>query len=320
MRIVDWRNVAHHLVEPLIAGEVERWRRDLMWDAAGLWQAIVEGRRAGHVSGFVAVDDRGVPAGWTTFGLHRGILQVAALDGTSGEAVRALLDAIVTSPEARFAERYHGFVLSSHRRQTAALERRRFAVERFRYLVKPFADRDAEDGAGPALAPSLRAVNWSDESAPDVVRLLSRAYEGVPTARAFAPRARLDEWTAYVGQLLLTSGCGTLVPDASIEARDGDGRLAGVLITTRLADATWHVAQVAVEPGHQRSGVGRWMVVEACRRARECGMARMTLLVSERNTAARRLYATLGFDETQAAFLFASRERVTRVAARATCA
>jgi ribosomal protein S18 acetylase RimI-like enzyme len=324
VRIVDWRNVPHRLVEPLIAREVERWRRELAWDAGSLWQLVVEGRRAGHLSGFVALDADGVAVGWTTFGLHRGILQVAALDGTSGEAVRALLDAVVESPEAGFAERYQGFVLARHRRVAAAFERRRFAIEAFQYHVKNLQS-DAVHGAAAGeetLTPpsAFEPVAWSDDRVPDAVRLLARAYEGSLTARAFAPRGRLDEWTAYVGQLLLTEGCGTLVPDATLGLRDPQDRLVGVLIVTCLSARTWHIAQVAVDPGLQGAGAGRWMVREVCRRARERGVADVSLLVSERNTGARRLYDRLGFSDTGFAFLFASRERITRVAARTSCA
>lgn len=323
MRIEDWRNVPNPVVESLVAREVDRWWQDLSWDAAALWQSIIDGRRAGHVAGFVALDDRGNPAGWTTFGLHRGILQLGALDGTSGEAVRALLDAVVDSPEARFAERYHAFVLSGHRRLAAALQRRRFSIEPFLYLVKPLGAEGAavdSEASAPVLPSGFRASAWSDESAPDVVRLLARAYAGIPTAQAFAPRGRLDEWTAYVGQLLLTPGCGTLVPEATLEVRGDDRQLAAVVVTTRLADATWHIAQVVVDPECQGGGVGRWLVEQACRLAKAAGVAGITLLVSERNTTARRLYARLGFAETASEFLFASRERVTRVASRASCA
>lgn len=58
-----------------------------------------------------------------------------------------------------------------------------------------------------------------------------------------------------------------------------------------------HVTNVAVHPAWRRMGLGRALMQELMRRAGLCGATRLTLEVRPSNTAARRLYAALGFEE-----------------------
>ena len=94
--------------------------------------------------------------------------------------------------------------------------------------------------------------------------------------------------------------------DSCVARPDGPYRLAGVVLVTRLAATTAHIAQSAVDRRAERRGVGRLRVDEACGRARRAGCDRITLLVGGRNARARRLYDTSGFVET-ASFISAGR-------------
>lgn len=58
-----------------------------------------------------------------------------------------------------------------------------------------------------------------------------------------------------------------------------------------------HITNVAVHPDYRMNNIGRALMLEMIRRAVLMGIARMTLEVRPSNAAARRLYATLGFEE-----------------------
>lgn len=58
-----------------------------------------------------------------------------------------------------------------------------------------------------------------------------------------------------------------------------------------------HITSVAVHPHHRGNGIGRALMQEMVRRAAIMGINKMTLEVRPSNTAARHLYATLGFIE-----------------------
>lgn len=58
-----------------------------------------------------------------------------------------------------------------------------------------------------------------------------------------------------------------------------------------------HILNVAVHPKHRRHGIGALLLHEALREARDLHTEAVTLEVRRGNTAARRLYAALHFEE-----------------------
>jgi len=58
-----------------------------------------------------------------------------------------------------------------------------------------------------------------------------------------------------------------------------------------------HITNLAVSPAHRTNKIGRALMLEMIRRAVLSGVVRMTLEVRPSNRIARRLYASLGFEE-----------------------
>jgi hypothetical protein len=56
IHVQDWRRSTPEEIEPLLALEREAWLRDLDWDVRAAWQAVEPARRAGTLSGVVAID------------------------------------------------------------------------------------------------------------------------------------------------------------------------------------------------------------------------------------------------------------------------
>lgn len=309
MRLEDWRESPPDRLAPLFEQECDRWRRHLGWDAQPLFALVERTRGAGGLPGLIAVDDDGHVAGWCYATLHEGLLFIGALHGERAEVVRALLDAVLATPEASYARGYRCFMFPETPAVTAALVRRRFDVKPFLYLSRPIA-------GGTDVAVPAPTRGWQPEDLPETVRLMARAYAGTEGGRCFAPGGRLEEWAAYLAQIARTPACGTWLPEASFACPPdagvaGPGLLA-VLIATRLAGETAHVAQVAVDPQWRGRGIAAALVEASAARAAASGATRQTLLVAESNATARRLYARLGFVETTS-FVFADRARISRV-------
>lgn len=79
-------------------------------------------------------------------------------------------------------------------------------------------------------------------------------------------------------------------------ARDEQGRLVGVLLAWHVVDEVT-LLDVAVRGTRRREGHGRALVEELLAWAKEAGARLCLLEVRTSNTAARSLYATLGFEE-----------------------
>jgi ribosomal protein S18 acetylase RimI-like enzyme len=284
---VDWRQADTKELAALYANEIRRWSASLGWDTASSWDQIELGRRIGTVSGLLAFDAHGAILGWTFYLLHRDVLQIGGFAAASETITTALVDGILSSAIAARAQAVTLFAFTDAPGLADALTQRGLAVNHYDYLSKALAP-------GPGWRP--RDVRrWRTDDAAAAATLLATAYPGADHARPFAPQGIAAEWREYVGQIVTTAGCGTIMPDGCLVVPSGPNRIAGVVLVTKLAATTAHIAQIAVEPQAQRRGLGRLLVSAACASASEAGCGRMTLLVDGRNNVARRLYEASGF-------------------------
>jgi carbon storage regulator len=285
---VDWRTADAETVAELYADEHRRWLDSLGWESASSWQRVEAGRRSGVVDGRLAIDGSGALVGWTFYLVHEGALQVGAFIAASDDATKALINEVFTSAAAASARAITLFAYPKASGLAQALAARGLAVEDYEYLIKPLTPL-------PLPAGSYRPWRRADTKA--TAALFAQAYPGADAARPFASNGTPAEWQEYVTQLVERSGCGVHMPESSFVAIE-DGRLAGAVLTTRLASATAHIAQIAVAPEFERRGIGRLLLHAAETSAAAAGCSRMSLLVGASNERARRLYDAVGFVAT----------------------
>jgi ribosomal protein S18 acetylase RimI-like enzyme len=95
---------------------------------------------------------------------------------------------------------------------------------------------------------------------------------------------------SFVETLVLRSGCGRFLPDASWIV---DG--AGVVLASQLSDGNGHLCQVSVVPGMQSRGLGRVLVASSLAAFHRHGLGAASLSVTVDNVRAYGLYTDLGF-------------------------
>jgi ribosomal-protein-alanine N-acetyltransferase len=196
------------------------------------------------------------------------------------------------------------------------LAARGFLVERFLYLSRPIdasapgagARHREEAGGGLLAAFDLTVRDWRDDDRHEAGALLAASYSPA-AARHFAPTGAPQEWARYVTGVMEQGGCGTLDRHATRVVWQGR-RMRAVALVTELAAETSHLAQLAVHPDCRGRGIAAALVGDALASAAAAGRAALTLLVSERNAAGRRLYGRFGF-EPRGAFIAARRDAVT---------
>ncbi|MFI5179760.1 MAG: GNAT family N-acetyltransferase, partial [Vicinamibacterales bacterium] len=273
--------------------------------------ALVErARRLGTLPGFIVRGPDGDLRGWTYYLLHHGSLQIGAVSALADEDTEALIDAVLASPESAVADDVTLFAFASAPGVEAHLGRRGFIVERYRYLRRPIdADRTPATSVTDLVGGEPAGAARLDRTA--LAALLEGAYPREPGARPFARAGGSEAWLEYVTQLLTTAGCGAFLPECSV-IEDEDGRPTAAALVTRIAPDTAHLAQIAVARGAQARGRGRRLLETALARADRSGFTAMTLLVSDGNAAARRLYEGLGF-EMVTSFVSAVRDQPRRL-------
>lgn len=302
MTVLDWRTCAAADVAACYERARAEWSARYLWDTTDNWNAVEAGRVSGRLPGYLAWDTGAAPAGWCFYLRHRSSVQIGGLVGESPAVVEGLLDRILTSPEAADEGRAMAFVPNGPAFLSDVFTARGFAVRVFHYLTCTLHGVEVSEECG------CRSYHTGRLAA--IAHLLARAYPGADPARPFAPGGSSNEWLEYSAQLAATTGCGSLLPWASVVAEGADStqRLVGAVLTTAIGPAIGHVAQVAVDPAAQAQGIGGRLLRTALARLRARGFTHATLLVADDNHRARDWYGRLGF-EPRGAFVSATAPR-----------
>lgn len=86
-------------------------------------------------------------------------------------------------------------------------------------------------------------------------------------------------------------------PDGRLLLATVDGRTVGTVALRNIGGGTCEMKRMYVDTAAHGQGIGRALAVALVDQARELGYARMRLDTSRRQTAAIRLYRSLGFQE-----------------------
>ncbi|MBS1818548.1 MAG: GNAT family N-acetyltransferase [Acidobacteria bacterium] len=296
MPLFDWRDLDPDLLNEVWAEQEARWSERLCWDSRPNWTQVEQERASGRLPGLALVEGRRV-TGWCFFLVHQDTLQIGGFEAESSAATRTLLDGVLHMVDPHVAPSGAMlFAFSGAPGLAPALAARGFDIEPYLYLVRDLASaREVHT-----------ALEWNIDAAAQLPVLLAAAYGEPSPARPFARHGLMTEWREYAAQLLGSTACGWFEPALSAASFAPDGRLEAAVVTTMIRHDTAHIAQVAVDPGRRGGGMATSMLQAVCARAHARKVERLSLLVSERNLSARRLYDHLGFHET-ASFTAAGR-------------
>jgi len=281
---LDWRDAIPSDIAPLYAREQEYWLGALRWDATTAWREIEQARVTWGLPGFLVLDAARGVRGWAYYLTEGETMHLGGIVSDSPDATAALVDACLeASQRTPRPARVSCFTPDRAAGLEAVLAARRFGCERYHYLHRHVA----RDGG------EFSADVWRDADLPLAAALLQEAYGD--RGRHFAPGGTLEEWENYARSLVERPGCGVMEPSITRVLRAGGG-LEALVLATRIAPTTLHLAQVAVRSSRRREGLARRLVDEACRAGAARGATEATLLVGDRNAGARALYAGMGFD------------------------
>lgn len=279
-------------VSSCLAAECARWQHLLGWDLTRDWADVLPAWQAGQVRVWGAHDTGTRDATWAFAVPTSSALQVGAVVAPDAERYAALVQEIGDSAPGVLA-----FVREQRLTDAAAWLAIGASVDRVQYLVAPAVD------SGPPVGRPFRPETDRDA----LVRLLHDAYAPAAYLRAFAPGGTLGEWASYVEGLLTRPGCGQFHADASVVVHDDAGMI-GVCLLSIVGPSMAHVPQVVVAPRAAGRGLGAALVRAArTQAAARLGCAAVSLMVSQSNEGACRLYAREGFVE-RGAFLTVRRD------------
>jgi ribosomal protein S18 acetylase RimI-like enzyme len=154
--------------------------------------------------------------------------------------------------------------------------------------------------------------SWEEDDFDEAARVIHHSYRGSLDARINSQYASEEGCAETLSILTGHVWCGDFLPDVTRVAVSRDtGQMVGVLTASRIAEGAGHISQISVRPTFQGLGAGRSMIESALAEFSRRGIRDVSLVVTDGNRRAVRLYQSCGF-QTIRTFPVFYRERRRR--------
>jgi ribosomal protein S18 acetylase RimI-like enzyme len=297
MQIVDLRQVRVRALEHLFQEEVLRWREELLWDyrpSIDLIRRFVDSRALG---GYVATENgQAVGYGFYVLEDHKGLIGGLFVSSQADQApviqrlLREILAGLRATPR---LQRIEAQLMPFGTEIDPVYLSPDFRLHTRQFMLLPL--RDARLSKQP-VSPGLRFDPWSDRVFEQAARLIQLAYADHVDAEINDQYRSEAGGMKFLRNIVLLPGCGTFLPEASFVVRPaGEERLAGMILTSTVAERVGHTTQVCVMPGYQGNHIGRQLMERSIEALRQRNHESLSLTVTASNRRAVELYEQLGF-------------------------
>lgn len=302
LQVLDIRHFPAKQLRPLLEQEARAWHKRLRWNYRSSTELLLQYLDSHVLPGFVAVES-GRVCGFT-FCVHEGVKAVVgdvfAADTMRHDATQIshkllehLLEMLRGSPTVNRIESQ----LLLYDSQTFA---EIFRSEGFSTYPRLFMECDFGPAEtitdSPSISSELSIRRWSSADYQPAAELIHACYTGHVDARINDQYRSLHGSLRFLHNIVRFPGCGVFQGDQSWVAEEREsGRLAGLILCSRVDDDVAHVTQLCITPERRRQHLGALLLRQCMAHLKSTGYAAMTLTVTEENRAAVRLYEEHGF-------------------------
>ena len=306
IEILDLRHFSAKQLRPLLDQAAEVWYRRLRWDYRSSTDLLLQYLDSRILPGFVALH-RGRICGYTfcVYEGHKAVIGdlYAATDTESPLAVahslaQHLLETLNASPDIDRIESqlllFDSGVLTpvfSH------LNPHRPAFIAFPRLFLEYNLPPRSQSVGPLNTPrSFEFCAWNSSFYQATAELIQLSYKGHIDSTINDQYRSLAGSLRFLHNIIRFPGCGAFDSQSSWVLRErSTNAIAAIILCSRVAPDVAHVTQLCVAPAFRGMQLGRLILNHAMQRIIQQRYNAITLTVSEANTAAMNLYASVGF-------------------------
>jgi ribosomal protein S18 acetylase RimI-like enzyme len=304
LELLDLRQFSARQLRPLLQAEADLWEEKLHWDYRSSTDLLLQYLDSRILPGFVAID-RGKIAGYTfcVYEGHKAVVGDSFAQTNNEEQslyiadalLRKLLDLLIHSPGIariesqlllyKSGEMKSGFLdagFAGHPRLFMELDVIHSAP------IGPMPMNTREEG--------IELIPWSSLYYQAAGELIHAAYQHHVDAEINDQYCSLHGSLRFLHNIVRFPGCGVFEEHQSWLLREkGNGRLAGMLLCSRVATDVAHITQLCVSPSQRGRGLGKRLLNHAIESLRKTGTTSITLTVTESNLPAVGLYEEFGF-------------------------
>ena len=293
LQVVDLSAVSPAELEVLWQREEQLWRERLPWDVSDTLGALRRVVERGGLSGkALRVAARTVGYAYYVIVGHLGVISGLVVSPDCSVRARRILlrETLDQIRMARVPRIESSFVCLD-----GSWLRPFFEREGFRTYWREFMRcevRRTQDSMSTSALVQLEPLRGSDLR--EAAAIMLAAYNGGVDAEIGQHYRNYEGCELVLQNLLNYSGGGIPILEASAMARHR-GRGIGFIILTEIAARQGHLPQVAVLPEYQRQGLGRLLVSYGLSRLAEFRFDTLSLIVSQLNRPALKMYQVMGF-------------------------
>jgi ribosomal protein S18 acetylase RimI-like enzyme len=302
LEMLDLRQFSARQLRPLLEAEAELWQQKLRWDYRSSIELLLQYLDSRILPGFVALD-RGKIAGYTfcvyegqkavvgdAFALTQNVEQSQYV---SDALLRKLLDLLLHSPSISRIE-------SQLLLQDTGPMDGGFLDAGFTQHPRLFMELDlSRTPRTPGKAQRIEGtelIPWSSLYYQAAAELIHDSYRRHIDAEINDQYCSLHGSLRFLHNIVRFPGCGVFEDHQSWLLRETQtGRLAGMILCSRVASDVAHITQLCVSPSQRGLGLGKFLLNRAIENLRRTGTTAITLTVTESNRPAVALYEDAGF-------------------------
>src|SRR5882757_1878226 len=279
LEVLDLRHFSARQLRPLLEAEAHVWEQRLRWDYRSSTELLLQYLDSRILPGFVALE-RGKICGYTfcVYEGHKAVVGDAyAMAGDAEQSLqvtqtllRRLLELLLHSPN---IDRVESQLLLY---DTASIDES-FLEAGFTRHTRLFMEHDLGNGMGASssktvLPPGYTLIPWSSNYYQAAAELIHASYAGHIDAEINDQYCSLHGSLRFLHNIVRFPGCGVFDDHQSWMLRDQEtGRLAGMILCSRVAPDVAHITQLCVAPSHRGRGLGRALLNHAARHLRRSG-------------------------------------------------
>lgn len=290
-------------LKPLLKEEACCWAGQLGWDfrpAANLIRKYVRSR---SLPGYVLAGRGGELEGYAYYVLDQGVGYIGNLFVRRARALqgayRMLLDQTLAGLRGESTLRRIECQLFPFNFDFPVI----FGDFGFEIRPRHFLSRALleEDRAGfrPGEGFAYDLVPWRSDFLAQAAQAVHDSYLGSADHDLCSDYQSVRGCQRFLRNLIESAGCGRFCRHASHLALDARGRVAAVLIASRIGPGRAMIPQLSVRREHQGTGLGTALLERCFQVTLGQGLEQVCLSVSESNERAYRLYRRLGFREVK---------------------
>ncbi len=302
LEILDLRHFSARQLRPLLEAEARVWQERLRWNYRSSTELLLQYLDTHVLPGFVALEN-GKVCGFA-FCVYEGIKAVVgdafAVDAPHHSAkqvtqtlLRHLLELLRASPSVQRIESQ--LLLYDSRTFDEIFRGEGFAIFPRLFMEHDFSSAATALNTAP-IASDLSVRRWSSTDYQPTAELIHACYAGHVDARINDQYRSLHGSFRFLHNIVRFPGCGVFQGDQSWVIEEGtSGKLAGVVLCSRVADDVAHVTQLCITPERRGGRLGALLLQQCMSHLRRTGYEAISLTVTEENHTAVKLYQEHGF-------------------------